>query len=237
MYSKFLPATQNAKGVVYHCIPVAPRGDSIYPSARYGTDISPDVRNQLNISADEKAPLIFASPHINKAMAFALQGSLDEKIMNCSITGSDSELVIACDRAAMLSRQRDVTIYEVPAHGFVDLPYAERQCVATQAIPFRDTRVAFRAQSTQDLMRAGLQIISFTDSARQPDGSYPCLIEAMQKRGDSDIYPAVAEMLNSGKMAWENKAAGLSPDPVLAEKLCLPAARPAPARSPGAPRI
>ncbi len=233
MQSKFLPTTPK-KDVVYHCIPVTPRGDCIYPSDRYGTDISPTVRQQLGIPAEGKVPLVFASPHINKAMAFALQGGLGEKIMNCTIAGTDQELVIACDRATMLARVRDITIYEIPARGFADLPYAERQCVAPHAIPFKETRVAFKASNVQDLMRAGLQIISFTDAAKE-NGDYSCLLSAMQARGNKDIYPVVADMIRAGKMIWENQAANLNPDPHLAQKLGLVPALSSSARRPAAP--
>ena len=233
MQSKFLQTTPKSD-FVYHCIPVTPHGDCIYPSDRYGMDISPDVRRQLNMPATEKTSLVFASPYITKALAFGLQGSLGEKIMNCGIEGSDNELVIACDRDAMLSRARDITVYKIAAKNFVDLPYADRQCVSTQAVPFKDTQVALRARNAQDLMRAGLQIISFTDAAKE-NVDYPSIQEAITRRGDKDIYSFVAACLRDGSMVWENQAAHINPDPHLAQKLGLVPALSSSARRPAAP--
>lgn len=173
---------------LYHCIPVRPEGDCIRPSDKYGMHIPEDIRQTLGMSKFGNAPLVFASPCITKALAFGLQGNLGEKILNSSIEGSQNEFVIACDRKAMLSRQRDVTVYEIPGRNFIPLPHADRQSVSTCAVPFAET------------------------------GGYQAIEAGMREGGHRDIYGYLGDMLQKGKLVWENRVAGINPDAVLAAK-------------------
>lgn len=226
--SRFTDHKETGGAQVYHCIPVAPHGDCIYPSDKYGMTIPPDVRARLGMSRFSQTPLVFASPYITKAMAFGLQGNLGEKIMNGSIEGSVNEFVIACDRKNMLARTRDITIYEISGKDFIPLEHADRQCVSSKAVPFAEAHIALQARNTQDLMRGGLQILSFEGTFAET-GGYQAIDKAMQDRNHADIYQYIGEMVRSGELVWENRNANINPDPILAAKAGLgPAAAPAP---------
>lgn len=197
-------------------MPNEPFGDCILPSDNYGAHISDAIKEKLNIPQNGKTPLIFASSHITKAMAFGLQGSLQEKILCTSIEGSPNELVLACDRAKMLSRVRNVTIYETSSQGFVDLDYAQRQCVSPKPIPFSNAKVAFKAKSAADLMKGGLQIIAFDEPLERLDNK---LLNTLIKGKDDDFYKMLGTLLRNKKLVWQNLESGIGLDKVLADKL------------------
>lgn len=204
-------------GIVYHCIPVKPYGDAIQPSDKYGATISDSVRKNLNMPATGKVPLIFASPFITKAMAFGLQGILQEKLQNRSVEGSDAEIVLACDRKKLMSRVRDVTIYEVSDKDFVTLENAERQCVSIKPIPFTAAKIAYQAKNAEDLMKGNLQIFAYNESLAELD---PNIVEkTMRERGLSTFNQFLGEMVREGKIIWENKERNISPDLVLAKQI------------------
>lgn len=142
MQSRFYTPPKE-EGVVYHCIPVKPEGDHIRTSSNYGMTISPEVRARIGMPPEEHTPLVFAATHITKAMAFGFQGTLGEKILNSSIEGSEGEMVLACDREKLMSRVRDITIYEIPKKDFVTLEYADRQAVSINPVPFDEARIVF----------------------------------------------------------------------------------------------
>lgn len=216
--SKFFNLNQEKTKVVYHCIPVKPTGTCILPSDKYGMNISPGVRHELGMPEEGNTPLVFASDHMTKAMAFGLSGNLNEKILNSSIEGSPNELVLACDRQNLMSRERDITIYEISAKNFVNLDYADRQCVSTKSVPFSETRVAFHAKNADDLMKGGLQILAFNETFSELRG-HQFVQKTMKERKQTDLYQFMGDMIREGKLIWENKAKGINPDPILAEKM------------------
>lgn len=216
--SKYFDPKLKEIDVVYHCIPVAPTGTCIFPSDRYGTNIPPDVRRQLGMPEEGNTPLVFTSRYMTKAMAFGLSGGLNEKILNSSIDGSPNELVLACDRLSLMSRERDVTVYEISARGFVNLHNADRQCVSTNAVPFDETRVALHAKNAVDLMKRGLQILAFNETFSELQG-YDFVQKEMRARKQTDLYQFMGDMIREGKLIWENKERDINPDPTLAKKM------------------
>jgi hypothetical protein len=217
MKSKFYTPAKK-EGVVYHCIPVKPEGDHIRPSANYGMTISPEARAQIGMPPEEHTPLVFAATHITKSMAFGLQGTLGEKILNSSIEGSDGELVLACDREKLMSRVRDITIYEIPNKDFVTLEYADRQGVSMKPVPFDQAKIVFRGTGAEDLMRGGLQVLAFNKSFQEVHEEK--LFESkMQDKQYKNLYEVIGALVKEGKVIWENKERGINPNPILAEKM------------------
>lgn len=212
--SKFI---KPKNGVVYHCIPVEPFGDSILPSTKCGGYLTENERYKLNVPVQEKTPLVFAGTHITKSMAFGLQGKFQEKILNCSIPGSDSELVLACDRKNMLSRQRHISIYEIPRDkfNFIEVDGRERQAISAQAIPFSDTKIAYRANNVKDLMHGGLQILAFDSTFKYLSDSG--ILDHIDTLNSDDFYKYIGKMVREGKLVWENMEQGVNPCQRLAE--------------------
>jgi hypothetical protein len=212
--SKFL---SRKNGVLYHCIPVAPVGEFILPSDNYGATIPEDVRRKLNMPPNEQTPLIFGATHITKAMAFGLDAGFQDKIFNCSIEGSDGEMVLGCDRKKMMSRVRDITVYEIPDKDFATLEYAERQCVSTKLIPFSSAKIAYQAKNAEDLMRGGLQILAFNETLKELHGSE--VLDRIEREHGDKFYQVLGEMVREGKIIWENKERNINPNTLLANKI------------------
>ncbi|PZR20511.1 MAG: hypothetical protein DI539_10695 [Flavobacterium psychrophilum] len=206
--------------VLFHCIPVRPRGNSINPSANYGAFISDDIRKKLGVSIEEKPPLVFAATHILKAMAFGIQGLLQEKILNISFMETGGEIIIACDRAKMMSRDRDITIYEIPSKDFITLDYAERQCVSALAIPFNESKIVYEARNATDLMRGGLQIFAFNEELKDLIEEKE-LLKKIENPDKEIFFKILGELVNERKIIWENKEQKINPDMALARKIAV----------------
>lgn len=215
--SKFLPTLNNEEQsrTLYHCIRVSAEGDAIRPSIHYGAEIPEGVRQKLAMPADEHTPLVFASAHLSKALAFGLMPG--EKLFNTLVEGQDSEIVVICDRDKTMSRERNATVYAFADNGFTDLPNMQRQCVSTNAVPFSATTEALKIKNTDDLMRAGLQIFSFKEGIRDLYDSKET--NDLRYGGDEKIPAKLAELMKSGRIIWENQARGINPNPALAEQM------------------
>lgn len=208
-----------AQRVLYHCIPVAPQGDAIHASTNYGTTIPPEVREKLGMG-EGQVPLVFAATHFSKALAFAMPRG--QGILNCAIPGTEAELYIGCDRDNMLAKKLDATFFSFSDEGFVQLPNAERQSVALNAVPFSRTTEVLKARSLQDLMRAGLQILQFRETSQALyKGNFDdnLLMRIMKERGQPDMFKCMGDLIKEGTLVWENKAAGLNPNPDLAKAM------------------
>lgn len=202
--------------LMYHAIPVAPEGDEIRLSTKYGAKIKPDILAALGVTDTDHPPLVFASAHMTKALAFGLDTFKSEKILNAGIEGTEAELVLAVNRDVTMNRAREGKVYAFSAEGFVTLPYADRQAVSTQAVKFKDAQVVLEIKSADDLMRAGLQILSFRETAQElwEDKKVEDIV-----LGRMDIYKGLAELVREGRVVWENHARGIAPNPVLAQRL------------------
>ncbi len=209
-------AGQPATKLLYHAIPVAPQGDAIRTSTNYGMDIRPEILAALGVTDTDHPPLVFASGHFTKALACGLDTFASEKAMNMGIDGTQSELVLILNRDVTMSRERSGKVYAFPADGFVELPYADRQSVSTAPVKFKDAEVVLEIKSADDLMRAGLQIISFRETAKELWNDAG-LTAAINNSGDT--YKSLGELVKQGRAVWENHARGINPEPVLAEKL------------------
>lgn len=226
--SKFLPTQKPEK--LYHCIPVAPRGTEITPSANYGATIPDDICNKLGIEPDAQTPLVFAATHLTKALAFGLIGGDGEKLFNTAIDGTDGELVVICDREKTMSRARDITVYSFPSDSFEVMPHMQRQAVSPQAVPFDQADIALQAKNAEDLMRAGLQIFSFKESFKEAYDSP----QDKSLRSAASLPQALGTLIEKGDIVWENHAHGINPNPVLAARMGIdlkPAAPPQPPKS------
>lgn len=205
---------------VYHCIPVTPTGDCIRPSTGYGGIFNEERQKKYGLD-QEKPPLIFASTHLTKTLAFGIQSVLQEKILNHEIIGSDKELVLACDRAHMLTRERDVTVFKLADTNFQALNERARQSISTKAVPFNQIEIAFKAKNAYDLMRGGLQILSFKESYQELNKS-GVLDKLDAKRDDKSFYVFLGQLIKQGIVHWENKECNINPDPILSQKLDIP---------------
>lgn len=224
--SKFLPSLASKKPEkLYHCIPVAPRGTAIMPSANYGATIPQDVCHKLGIEPGAQTPLVFAATHLTKALAFGLIGGDGEKLFNAAIEGTDDELVVICDREKAMSRVRDITVYGFASDRFEVLPHMERQAVSPQAVSFDQATIELQAKSAADLMRAGLQIFSFKESfAVVYDSPQDKLLKTAKS-----LPQALGALIEKGDIVWENHARGIHPSSVLAARMGIelkPAAPP-----------
>jgi len=231
--SKFVPSLQDETPsavsggrIFYHCIPVTPRGEGIFPSANYGAAIPEEVCGKLGIVPGAQTPLVFAATHLTKALAFGLIGGDGEKMFNAAVQGSDNELVVICEREKTMARDREITVYAFPEKGFEVLPHMERQAVSPHMVRFDETQVVLKAQNAEDLMRAGLQIFSFRESfvdlGHDRDAEQLCKAE--------DLPRNLADLVKSGKLVWENHSRNVNPDPILAAQMgvqLVPAASPA----------
>ncbi|MBI3441335.1 MAG: hypothetical protein HY052_05995 [Proteobacteria bacterium] len=204
---------------LYHCIPVAPEGDEIRSSLGYGSEIPKRIRDALGIDQAEKVPLVFASDHMSKALAFGLSYADGEILMNMSLEGTDAELAFVCNRDVTMPRERHGALYSFSASGFVDLIEggAARQLVSDKPVPFNAAEKVMDVKGTDDLMRAGLQILSFKETFQEmrADKKFDALNSSSWKL----FYEGIAEMIKDGRVIWENHARGINPHSVLAERL------------------
>ncbi|MBS1596085.1 MAG: hypothetical protein JST90_17365 [Bacteroidetes bacterium] len=214
--SKFL---NPQSGYVYHCINVSPEGDHIRPSTGYGGVFSEERQKRYGL-IQEKPPLVFASRYLTKTLPFALHSEWNEKILNCVIKDSDKEFVLTCDRAKMLSRERDITVFKIADTNFRDLTDVPRQSISTEPVPFEQTEVVLKAKNATDLMRNGLQILSFTESYQELDNS-GVLDKIDAIKSDKKLLGFLSILVGKGVVRWENKESGIDPDPVLAEQLSV----------------
>ncbi len=208
-------AGDDAPQMLYHAIPVAPQGNEIRLSEKYGAKIPAEVLQQLNVAGtDHHPPLVFATAHLSKALAFGLDGFAGDKLMNMAIHGTDDELVIVTNRNDTMGRKRNGAIYSFSGAGFAELPNMERQLVSATAVPFSQTVKVMDVTSAEDLMRAGLQILSFRETARElwQDPKIDALLKG-------DFNKGMREMIAEGRVVWENHARGINPSPALARQL------------------
>jgi len=198
-------------------MPVPPKGECILPSLGYGTSISDTIRKSLEIPLEGKIPLIFASPYIGKAMAFGLQGKLNEKFFNDTLTETNEEVVLTCDRKNMLERSRTITMFAIQNKNFVSID--QHQLVSNKPIAFRDTKVVFHATNTYDLMGKGLQILSFRETADELYNSK--IIQKINNCTSANRYHLMGQLIKNGNLFFENKEFGINPSAILIKKLGL----------------
>lgn len=216
--SKFFPAMHNqqpATQKLFHCIPGPIQGDAIQPSANYGATIPDSICAKLAIEPESQTPLVFAATHLTKALAFGLIGRDGEKLFNAAVEGTDSEIVVICNREKTMARTRDVTVLSFSDKGFAVLPHMERQAVSNHPVPINQTHVELKAKDATDLMRAGLQIFSFKESFAELYGSK----DAEDLGKTKDLPQGLADLVKSGKLVWENHSRGVNPNPVLAAQM------------------
>ena len=209
-------AEQPAPKLLYHAIAVAPEGGAIRTSTQYGMEIKPEILAALGVTDTVHPPLVFASAHLTKALAFGLDKFANERLLNMGIEGTEDELVLAVNRDVTMSRAREGKVYAFPAEGFVELPYANRQSVSKTPVAFSGAKVVLEIKSADDLMRAGLQILSFRETVQELRGDKK--LEALLD-GKADIYSELKALIKEGRVVWENHARGINPNPVLAESL------------------
>lgn len=83
-----------------------------------------------------------------------------------------------------------------------------------------------RGTCAEDLMRGGLQILSFKESFMELHES-DFVGKTMKERGHEDLYAFMADMVRAGKVVWENKERGINPDPALTKRMGVTLAAPA----------
>lgn len=202
---------------LYHCMPATPQGDHINVSLGYGSSISTDVREKLSVASTEKVPLVFATPYMSKSLAFGFSYHDKEILLNASIS-DDVEYVVIVDRDSAMRKERDITVFRFQDTGFVDLPNA-RQCVSAHNVSFRDTEVALKAKNVEDLMHAGLQVLSLKKSMDEV-GGFEFFEKDMRKNGGT-LSQCLGRMIKQGVLVWENQALGVNPHAAIKKEFGL----------------
>ena len=93
---------------------------------------------------------------------------------------------------------------------------------APRETPFlaNETEIALKVETTEDIMRAGLQIFTFKEDAtaiyKDKDAT-----KLAGTRGEKETVDMLATLIRSGKVIWENQARGINPNPALAKMLSL----------------
>lgn len=204
--------------VVYHCIPVTPTGDAIRPGTGYGAKIPESILQQFNAAADVKIPLIFAAMKQSKAVAYGFQFATGEalRVMSIEIDGEEQELAFVSNRKETMSRPRDATIYEVSRQDFLDL--RADQCVSKTPIPFNEAKVAYRIKNAEDIMRGGVQVLSFGEGYDElmRKGTWQEFLNLFSK---PDFAKELGKWVVEGKLVWENNAHQVNAPPGFAKML------------------
>ena len=115
------------RGLLFHAMPTRPVGSEIRASTLYGTRIPDNVRERFGLDEVQNPPLVFASDHITKALAFGLHKELDHPLYNCDIPETPYEACVLGNRDETMSRQRDGAVFVFSGENFVELPNAPRQ--------------------------------------------------------------------------------------------------------------
>lgn len=194
--------------ILYHCMPHAMEGEEIRPSTGYGSSMPPEVAAQLGIAPDDKIPLVFASDHKSKALAFGFSYARDEICGNGSLDG-DCEYALIPNRDAVMTAPRAGTLYAFSAENFVQA--FEKQFVSPLPVPVAETREVMKIHSVEDMMRAGLQVLSYA-------GDADALRDARERLAAAGVkgwFEQIAAMTQSGALLWENQARGIQPHPAL----------------------
>lgn len=197
-----------------------PEGDHIRPSTGYGGVFSVERQKRYGLT-NEKPPLIFASRYLTKTLPFGLHSEWNEKILNSIIKDSPNELVLMCDRDKAMARERDITVFKMPDTSFQDLTDVSRQSISTEGVTFTNTEIVLKAKNVNDLMSAGLQVLSFKESYKELFHS-GILAKIDDAKDDKSFFALMSQFIKQGVLTWENKALGLCPDSVLAKNLDEP---------------
>lgn len=232
---RYNAAAEKQSRTLYHCIPVVPEGDEIRTSANYGARIPQSVWDKLSINGSDvdgpnKTPLTFAATTLGKALAFGfIKG--EDRFLNHSVEGSDAEVLFVCNREAAMKREMSVTVFSFSDEGFADLETSARQSVSNKPVPFSKTKKVVEAKNAEDMMRAGLQILSFKETREELgiETMWPPEPGSLAGMQDSELYATLSGMIKEGRVVWENQARNINPSPDLAKKLDiqLPTAKPA----------
>lgn len=203
---------------LYHSMPVAPKADSLLASPCYSMPIPGHVKAALGIAPDERVPLVFASEHITQTLLFGFNGREKdkEKVLTATIAGTDTSVVIICNRDVTMAKPRNVTVYGFSDEGFVDLDPSTRHSVRTEPVPFSKTTKVLEATCAEDFLRAGLQVFSFREPMHMIGGWSIPDIMANNKWSLEDY---LGHAVRNGRLVWENHERGIEPHPVLLERL------------------
>lgn len=182
--------------VLYHCLLGTPKGDELQTSCN----------REVN---GKQADYLFASPYLSKALAFGFDYHNEEILMNGSLAEHNVEYAIICDRDQTMSSARQITVYCFSDEGFSALAGA-RQSVSESAVPFSKTKVVLTGQSAEDLLKAGLQVLSFSE--KMEDILDEMLNEKTGVFNQLDFMKQIGGLVKSGRLHWENKERNLCPN-------------------------
>ena len=210
---------------LFHAIPVTSTGSAINPSDLYGTEIPSSVRAQLGWNEADHKPLTFATDHITKALAFALNKTQDHVIFNGIVPGTTYELVVMGNRDETMSRPREGAVFSFPKRNFVELPNASRQLVSPDPVPFSQAQKVMDIRDTSSLMQGGLQI--FTLAETRQILTQQELLNKEIFTGKGDIYENMGRLIKDGRLVWENHSRGINPSPELRTMLKMDDCNPA----------
>lgn len=205
--------------ILYHCVPHDIEGDEIRASIGYGSMPPAEVAAQLGIAPGEKIPLVFASDHQSKALAFSFSYARGEIGGNATLEDG-CEFAIVTNREQTMNAPRSGTMYSFSADNFVQL--CEQQFVSPLPVPLSRTQEVMKIKSTDDLMRAGLQILSYVGNIKQLQAERE---QISQKIPGGDWYTEIAAMVQSGQIVWENQARNINPHPAMKKELETSTAR------------
>ena len=215
-------ARKGSGRTLYHSMPVAPKSDSLTGRPAYSMPIPDHVKAALGIAPNERVPLVFASAHITQTLLFGFNARDNEKVLTGTIAGTDTSVVIICNRDVTMAKPRNVTVYAFSDEGFVDMAPAARYSVRTEPVPFSKTTKVLEATCAEDFLRAGLQVFSFREPKHMIGGWSIPEVMANNKWSLEDY---LGYCVGNGRLVWENHERGIEPHPVLLERMAdkLPA--------------
>lgn len=198
--------------ILYHCMPHDIDGSEIRPSMGYGSTMPAQVAAQLGIGTDEKIPLVFASDHKSKALAFGFSYARGEICGNGSLD-DDCEYALIPNRDTVMKAARTGTLYAFPAENFIQA--FEMQFVSPLPVHLSETREVMKIKSVDDLMRAGLQVLSYAGDANALREERAHL----STTGVTGWFEQIAVMVQSGALVWENETRNIQPHRALKSEL------------------
>ena len=202
--------------IVYHGIPCPPVGDFLLPSEKYGSELTQEVRTALGLAPNMKPPLLFASTHISKALAFTFSRQNKEVLFNAPIKHTDYELIVLLDRSRTMSSPRNGAVYAYSSEGYVPLSNLSRQLVSMSPVRISETSKILEITNSLDAMKEGLQIFTMHETFDQID-----IKSFFREREERELSPIeiIKELLNDGRAEWENYTHDIKPLKILAEIL------------------
>lgn len=208
--------TLSISPLVYHGMPSPALGDYLLPSDNYGAVLTLEVRTALGLDMQVKPPLLFASNHISKALAFTFSRQNKEVLFNAPVKDTEFELIVLLDRRRTMASPRNGAVYSYSGQGYVPLTNLSRQLVSMSPVPLSETSKVLEIRSSLDAMKEGLQIFSMRETFDEIN------VKAFFKEVEEHNWSpmdTLRQLLKDGRAEWENHRQNVLPLKVLSKML------------------